>query len=72
MAVFAINSRRRALITGDVTTLMIFTSGKVGIGDLFAIIGPGLTGCLLLCHPADAGLRGPAQAGTRRHLGLTL
>jgi Na+/H+ antiporter NhaD/arsenite permease-like protein len=48
MAVFAINSGGAALITGDVTTLMIFTSGKVGIGDLFAIIAPGLIACLLL------------------------
>jgi len=48
LAVFSINSGGAALITGDVTTLMIFTSGKVGISDLFAIIGPGLVACLLL------------------------
>ncbi len=48
LAVFSINSGGAALITGDVTTLMIFTAGKVGIGDLFALIAPGLIACLLL------------------------
>lgn len=48
VAVFSINSGGAALITGDVTTLMIFTAGKVGISDLFAIIGPGLIACLVL------------------------
>ncbi|MCB1707370.1 MAG: sodium:proton antiporter NhaD [Halioglobus sp.] len=58
MAVFAINSGGAALITGDVTTLMIFTSGKVGIGDLFAIIGPGLIACLLLATLLMPGFEG--------------
>ena len=48
LAVFSINSGGAALITGDVTTLMIFTAGKLGIGDLFAIVLPGLTACLIL------------------------
>ena len=58
LAVFSINSGGAALITGDVTTLMIFTSGKVGISDLFAIIGPGLTGCLLLATMLMPGFEG--------------
>ena len=56
LAVFSINSGGAALITGDVTTLMIFSSGKVGISDLFAIIVPGLIGCLLLAATLMAGL----------------
>jgi Na+/H+ antiporter NhaD/arsenite permease-like protein len=48
LAVFGINSGGAALITGDVTTLMIFNAGKVGISDLFAIIPAGLISCLVL------------------------
>ncbi len=58
LAVFSINSGGAALITGDVTTLMIFTSGKVGIGDLFAIIAPGLIACLLLAAMLMPGFEG--------------
>jgi len=58
LAVFSINSGGAALITGDVTTLMIFTSGEVGISDLFAIIAPGLAGCLLLAIILMPGFEG--------------
>ena len=58
LAVFSINSGGAALITGDVTTLMIFTSGKVGIGDLFAIVLPGLLACLLLALLLMPGFQG--------------
>jgi len=58
LAVFSINSGGAALITGDVTTLMIFTSGKVGISDLFAIVLPGLLACLLLAVTLMPGFEG--------------
>jgi Na+/H+ antiporter NhaD/arsenite permease-like protein len=58
LAVFSINSGGAALITGDVTTLMIFTSGKVGISDLFAIVVPGLLACLLLALLLMPGFQG--------------
>ncbi|MEE4145134.1 MAG: sodium:proton antiporter NhaD, partial [Halieaceae bacterium] len=58
LAVFSINSGGAALITGDVTTLMIFSAGKVGISDLFAIIGPGIAGCLLLATILMPGFEG--------------
>ena len=58
LAVFSINSGGAALITGDVTTLMIFTSGKVGISDLFAIIAPGVTACLFLAAMLMPGFEG--------------
>lgn len=61
LAVFSINSGGAALITGDVTTLMIFSSGKVGISDLFAIIVPGLIGCLLLAATLMPGFEGRLQ-----------
>lgn len=68
LAVFSINSGGAALITGDVTTLMIFTSGKVGISDLFAIVLPGLLACLLLAvilMPGFEGRLAPQRAVTR-------
>ncbi len=58
LAVFSINSGGAALITGDVTTLMIFTSGKVGISDLFAIVVPGLLACLILALLLTPGFQG--------------
>jgi len=58
LAVFSINSGGAALITGDVTTLMIFTSGKVGISDLFVIVLPGLIACLLLAFILMPGFEG--------------
>lgn len=51
LLVFAVNSGGVALITGDVTTLMIFLAGKVEILDLFLLIPAALIGVavLVLC-----------------------
>ncbi len=51
LLVFAVNSGGVALITGDVTTLMIFLAGKVEILDLFLLIPPATIGVavLVLC-----------------------
>lgn len=48
MVVFAVNSGGVALISGDVTTLMIFLAGKVGIGQLLLLSLPALLAVLLL------------------------
>ncbi|TGD71196.1 sodium:proton antiporter [Mangrovimicrobium sediminis] len=48
LIVFAVNSGGVSLITGDVTTLMIFLAGKVTIADLFMLIPAALCGLLLL------------------------
>ncbi|MBY4675320.1 sodium:proton antiporter NhaD [Marinobacterium arenosum] len=48
LLVFAVNSGGVALITGDVTTLMIFLAGKVGITDLFLLIPAALAGVFVL------------------------
>src|SRR5690606_32183090 len=40
LVVFAVNSGGVALITGDVTTLMIFLAGHVSIFELFSLIIP--------------------------------
>lgn len=48
LAVFSINSGGAALITGDVTTLMIFNAGQVSIADLVQIVPPGFSACIFL------------------------
>ncbi|MDO6514106.1 MULTISPECIES: sodium:proton antiporter NhaD [unclassified Neptuniibacter] len=48
LIVFAVNSGGVSLITGDVTTLMIFLAGKVDITDLFLLIGPACAGVISL------------------------
>ncbi|WP_286240799.1 sodium:proton antiporter NhaD [Neptuniibacter halophilus] len=48
LIVFAVNSGGVSLITGDVTTLMIFLADKVSITDLFMLIPPAISGVMLL------------------------
>ncbi|TNF34234.1 MAG: sodium:proton antiporter [Gammaproteobacteria bacterium] len=48
LAVFAINSGGVALITGDVTTLMIFLAGKLPVADILLLGLPALGGVLVL------------------------
>lgn len=48
LIVFAVNSGGVSLITGDVTTLMIFLAGKVTIGSLLLLILPSACGVLTL------------------------
>ena len=48
LIVFAVNSGGVSLITGDVTTLMIFLGGKVSILDLFLLVLPAISGVAIL------------------------
>lgn len=48
LIVFAVNSGGVSLITGDVTTLMIFLADKVTITNLFLLIGPAVAGVIVL------------------------
>ncbi|WP_417222892.1 sodium:proton antiporter NhaD [Amphritea sp.] len=48
LIVFAVNSGGVSLITGDVTTLMIFLNGKVSILNLLLLILPAITGVAIL------------------------
>jgi len=48
LVVFAINSGGVALITGDVTTLMIFLAGKLPVADILLLSLPALSGVLVL------------------------
>ena len=58
MVVFAVNSGGVALITGDVTTLMIFLADKVAIEDLILLSLPAFLAVMLLAALLCRGLDG--------------
>ncbi len=58
LVVFAVNSGGVSLITGDVTTLMIFLADKVSIVDLLWLILPAFTAVLLLAALLSRGMNG--------------
>ena len=58
LVVFAVNSGGAALITGDVTTLMIFLAGKVKIADLVLLSLPALSAVLFLAFILSRSLTG--------------
>lgn len=58
LVVFAVNSGGVALITGDVTTLMIFMQEKVAIDDLLWLSLPSLVSVLLLAGMLSMPLKG--------------
>ena len=57
LVVFAVNSGGVAMITGDVTTLMIFLADKVEITHLLMLAGPAFLAVLLLAALLSVGLR---------------
>lgn len=61
LVVFAVNSGGVALITGDVTTLMIFLAHKVEILTLLALSIPAACGVLLLALLLSRGMNGEVQ-----------
>ncbi len=61
LVVFAVNSGGVALITGDVTTLMIFLSGKVTIEDLLLLSIPSFISVLCLAAMLSRPLKGIAE-----------
>ena len=56
LVIFAVNSGGVALITGDVTTLMIFLSGHVSITQLIYLVLPSAIGVLVLSLLLSVGL----------------
>ena len=58
LVVFAVNSGGVAMITGDVTTLMIFLANKVEITNLLLLAFPALLAVLLLAGLLSVGLSG--------------
>jgi len=61
LIVFAVNSGGVSLITGDVTTLMIFLEGKVTIGNLLILVIPSFLGVLTLATLLSLKLSGSVQ-----------
>jgi Na+/H+ antiporter NhaD/arsenite permease-like protein len=57
LVVFAVNSGGVALITGDVTTLMIFLAGKVQILQLLLLAVPAFLAVMLLAGMLSIGMR---------------
>ena len=58
MVVFSVNSGGVSLITGDVTTLMIFLADKVSILNLFWLSLPSFVAVLLLASLLSIGMNG--------------
>ncbi|MGS0535419.1 sodium:proton antiporter NhaD [Pseudoalteromonas sp. SaAl2] len=61
LIVFSVNSGGVSLITGDVTTLMIFLDGKVSIANLLLLIVPALASVALLAIMLSFGLNGAVE-----------
>ncbi len=61
MVVFAVNSGGVSLITGDVTTLMIFMADKVEIQDLLFLSLPALVSVMLLAALLSRPLKGEVE-----------
>ncbi|MHB0775566.1 sodium:proton antiporter NhaD [Halomonas sp. WWR20] len=66
LTVFAVNSGGVSLITGDVTTLMIFLDGKVAIPDLITLAAPAFVSVLLLAVMLMPGLGGEVRIPRER------
>jgi len=67
LVVFAVNSGGVSLITGDVTTLMIFLDDKVTITQLLLLIIPSLTAVLFLALLLSIGMKGEVKIKKTRH-----
>lgn len=69
LVVFAVNSGGVAMITGDVTTLMIFLAGKVQITHLMLLSLPALAAVMLLAALLSVGMNGDVviEPGTKVH-----
>lgn len=66
LVVFAVNSGGVALITGDVTTLMIFLANKVTITDLLLLSIPSFFSVLLLALMLSVGMKDTIEI--KRHI----
>lgn len=58
LVVFAVNSGGVSLITGDVTTLMIFLAGHVSMSQLLSLLVPASTGVIILAVLLSLNLSG--------------
>ncbi|MFS1701601.1 sodium:proton antiporter NhaD [Alteromonas sp. AMM-1] len=67
LVVFAVNSGGVSLITGDVTTLMIFMQHKVTITQLFWLLLPSFTAVMLLATMLSTGMSGVVKIRKTHH-----
>lgn len=67
LVVFAVNSGGVSLITGDVTTLMIFLQDKVTITQLLWLLLPSFTGVMILASMLSVGLKGQVKIRKTKH-----
>lgn len=67
VVVFAVNSGGVAMITGDVTTLMIFLAEKVNIFDLLILAVPALSAVLILAFVLSFKLDGHLKIEKKKH-----
>ncbi|NVJ62060.1 MAG: sodium:proton antiporter NhaD [Gammaproteobacteria bacterium] len=58
LVVFAVNAGGASLITGDVTTLMIFLAGKVDVVNLFLLVLPALFAVISLAFMLSINMKG--------------
>jgi Na+/H+ antiporter NhaD/arsenite permease-like protein len=66
LIIFSVNSGGVSLITGDVTTLMIFLENKVTIANLLILILPSFLGVITLASLLSFGLSGTVQLSQTR------
>ncbi|WP_313505816.1 sodium:proton antiporter NhaD [Stutzerimonas kunmingensis] len=67
LVVFSVNSGGVALITGDVTTLMIFLAGKVAILQLLALAVPAFIAVMVLAAMLSIGMKGEVAVQGQRN-----
>ncbi len=67
LVVFSVNSGGVSLITGDVTTLMIFMQDKVTITQLLWLLLPSFTAVMLLAGLLSIGMKGKVTLRKTRH-----
>lgn len=67
LVVFSVNSGGVALITGDVTTLMIFLAGKVAILQLLALAVPAFVAVMVLAAMLSIGMKGEVAVQGHRN-----
>lgn len=67
VVIYGVNAGGVSLITGDVTTLMIFLADKVSISDLLMLVLPAFTSVILLCILMSFGMNGRINVTTQKH-----
>lgn len=67
LVVFSVNSGGVALITGDVTTLMIFLAGKVAILQLLVLAVPAFVAVMVLAAMLSIGMKGEVAVQGQRN-----